>query len=442
MINDDSKKNLISDLHLRAIETIPGGNSLLSKRREMYAPGQWPSFFDESKGIMVKDINGKEYRDFSNFSVGTNSLGYGNKNVDAAVIRCISKGNMSTLNPPEEVYLAERLIELHPWSSMARFARTGGEANSIAIRIARAFTGKSKIAFCGYHGWHDWYLSANLKDSRNLDKQVLSGLSVSGVPKQLEGSSLPFVEGDLEGLEKILHQGDVAAIKMEVMRSKEPSLQYLREIKELAKKYNCLLIFDECTSGFRETFGGLHLKYGIEPDLAVLGKTLGNGYAITSVIGTKRVMRAGETTFISSSFFTERIGFVAGLAALEEMDRLKSWQVITRIGKAFKDRLQFLANKYSLMIDITGMDALTAYNFKYKNSLEIKTFITQEMLKENFLTSNLFYSCVEHSQEDMDAFFTSLDKVLKRLANIISNNEDLTTYLEGPVCHSGFQRLN
>lgn len=442
MINDDSKKDHISDLHLRATKIIPGGNSLLSKRREMYAPSQWPSFFDESKGIMVKDINGKEYRDFSNFSVGTNSLGYGNKNVDAAVIRCISKGNMSTLNPPEEVYLAERLIELHPWSSMARFARTGGEANSIAIRIARAFTGKSKIAFCGYHGWHDWYLSANLKDSRNLDKQLLSGLSTSGVPKELMGTSLPFLEGDLEGLEVILRQGDVAAIKMEVMRSKEPSLQYLREIKELAKKYNCLLIFDECTSGFRETYGGLHLKYGIEPDLAVLGKTLGNGYAITTVIGTKRVMGAGETTFISSSFFTERIGFVAGLAALEEMDRLKSWQVITRIGKAFKDRLQSLANKHSLMIDITGMDALTTYNFKYENSLEIKTFIIQEMLKENFLTSNVFYSSVEHSQEDMDAFFTSLDKVLKRLANIISNNEDLTTYLEGPVCHSGFQRLN
>ena len=186
----------------------------------------------------------------------------------------------------------------------------------------------------------------------------------------------------------------------------------------------------------------MHLKYGIEPDLAVLGKTLGNGYAITTVIGTKRVMSAGETTFISSSFFTERIGFVAGLAALEEMDRLKSWQVITRIGKAFKDRLQSLANKHSLMIDITGMDALTTYNFKYENSLEIKTFIIQEMLKENFLTSNVFYSSVEHSQEDMDAFFTSLDKVLKRLANIISNNEDLTTYLEGPVCHSGFERLN
>ena len=442
MINDESEKDLIGDLHARAIKAIPGGNSLLSKRREMYAPGQWPAFFDEARGIVVTDINGKEYRDFSNFSVGTNTLGYGNRNVDAAVIRCIRRGNMSTLNPPEEVYLAERLVELHPWSSMVRFARTGGEANSIAIRIARAFTGKDKIAFCGYHGWHDWYLSANLQDSKNLDKQLLSGLSTFGVPIALAGSSIPFLEGDLEGLETILRQGDVAAIKMEVMRSKEPSLQYLRDIKELATKYNCLLVFDECTSGFRETFGGLHLKYGIEPDLAVLGKTLGNGYAITSVIGTKRVMSSGETTFISSSFFTERIGFVAGLAALEEMDRLKSWQVITSIGKAFKKRLQLLADKHSLMIDITGMDALTTYNFKYKNPLEIKTFVIQEMLKEKFLTSNVFYSSVEHSQKDMDAFFESLDKVFFKLAKVILNNEDITKYLDGAICHSGFQRLN
>ena len=216
----------------------------------------------------------------------------------------------------------------------------------------------------------------------------------------------------------------------------------MRDIKELATKYNCLLVFDECTSGFRETFGGLHLKYGIEPDLAVLGKTLGNGYAITSVIGTKRVMSSGETTFISSSFFTERIGFVAGLAALEEMDRLKSWQVITSIGKAFKKRLQLLADKHSLMIDITGMDALTTYNFKYKNPLEIKTFVIQEMLKEKFLTSNVFYSSVEHSQKDMDAFFESLDKVFFKLAKVILNNEDITKYLDGAICHSGFQRLN
>ena len=156
------------ELHVRAKELIPGGNSLLSKRREMFAPDQWPAFFDKAKGILVTDLDGREFRDFSHFGVGTNTLGYGNEHVDAAVQSCIQKGNICTLNSPEEVYLAERLVKMHPWSAMARFARSGGEANSIAVRIARAHTGKSKIAFCGYHGWHDWYLSANIENSQNI----------------------------------------------------------------------------------------------------------------------------------------------------------------------------------------------------------------------------------------------------------------------------------
>jgi len=436
------EKEIIEALCKRAKNVIPGGNSLLSKRREIFAPDQWPAFFDSSKGIRVTDINGRTYRDFSHFSVGTNTLGYGNKHVDSAVSNCISKGNMSTLNAPEEIYLAERLVKLHPWSSMARFARSGGEANAIAVRIARAYTGKSKIAFCGYHGWHDWYLAANLQDSKNLDKQLLTGLSTSGVPKELTSTAVPFNDGDLEALEAVLTKGDVAAIKMEVMRSTEPSLQYLQDVRELADKYKCLLIFDECTSGFRETFGGLHLKYGVSPDLTILGKTLGNGYAITAVLGTRSVMDSSQSSFISSTFFTERLGFVAALAVLDEMERLKSWQVISKIGVVFKDRLLALAGNHGLNVDISGMDALVSYNFKYNNPSETKTYITQEMLKENFLAGNLFYPSVEHSEKDMDDFFTSLDKVLNKLSSIISNEENLLKYINGPVCHSTFQRLN
>ena len=206
---------------------------------------------------------------------------------------------------------------------------------SIAVRIARAHTGKSKILFCGYHGWHDWYLSANIQDAANLDQQLLAGLSAVGVPKELASTSLPFNDGDLNTLEEYLVGGDVAAIKMEVMRSRPPSVEYLQNIKALSNKYNCLLIFDECTSGFRETFGGLHLKYGVEPDITVLGKTLGNGYAITAVLGTKPVMQSSQATFISSTFFTERIGYAAALAALDEMERTRSWEVISRIGASF-----------------------------------------------------------------------------------------------------------
>lgn len=432
----------INDLCARAKAVIPGGNSLLSKRREMFAPDQWPTYFEKAKGIVVKDIEGTEYRDFSHFGVGTNTLGYGNEHVDSRVLECIKKGNMCTLNPPEEVYLAEKLVAMHPWASMARFARTGGEANAIAIRIARAHTGRSKIAFCGYHGWHDWYLSANLQDAANLDRQLLAGLSTSGVPKELANTAVPFFDGDLDMLERTLASGDVAAIKMEVMRSKEPSADYLQQIRRLADKYGCVLIFDECTSGFRKTFGGLHLEYGVNPDLCVLGKTLGNGYAITSVIGTGEVMDAAQATFVSSTFFTERIGFVAALATLEEMESLQSWKIITAIGKKFKKRLSEVCADCELKIIVSGMDALAAFAFECDAPQAAKTYLTQEMLSKGFLAGNLFYASVLHSAKDVDEYFNAVTPVLASLSKMLQSGVNPESSLIGDISHSTFQRLN
>lgn len=429
-------------LHSKALELIPGANSLLSKRRELFAPNVWPAYFKSAKGIEVEDLDGNKFLDFSHFAVGTNTLGYGNRKVDDAVMKCIKNGNMSTLNPPEEVYLAEKLVKMHPWSSMAKFARTGGEANSMAVRIARSYNGKSKIAFCGYHGWHDWYLSANIKNKKNLDDQLMSGLSPVGVPKELSNTAIPFLDGDLEKLEEILKAGDVAAIKMEVMRSKEPSQSYLKSVRKLANKYECLLIFDECTSGFRETFGGLHLKYGVEPDICILGKTLGNGYAITAVVGTKMVMTASQSTFISSTFFTERIGFAAALKTLEQMEETRSWEVITNKGKTFKNLVDNISNKYDFDLNISGMDALVCYNFTNIDQLAAKTFVTQEMLKLNFLAGNLFYPSIMHSECHTKEFFKALETVYKKLSIIIKNKEDILLHLDDQQCHASFKRLN
>jgi len=438
----NKKNNLIDLLHERAKKVIPGGNSLLSKRREMFAPGLWPSFFESAKGINVKAIDGIEYKDFSHFSVGTNTLGYSNDYVNKKVIDSIQKGTMTTLNAPEEVYLAERLIQMHPWASIVKFARTGGEANSIAIRMARAYTGRSKIAFCGYHGWHDWYLSANLEKKDNLDQHLLSGLSPKGVPSELYSTSLPFNEGDLEGLEKLLSKNDVAAVKIEVMRSNYPSKNYLEQIVFLAKKYNALLIVDECTSGFRETFGGLHLKYEIEPDIAVFGKTLGNGFAITSVLAKSHLMDTTQMSFISSTYFTERTGFVAGLATLDQMEELRSWELISKIGQNFKSKLTNLARKYNVPFKVTGMDALVTFNLEDEKYLAYKTFFTQEMLKRNYLASNSFYPSICHKEEEVIEFFHNAEKVFEKISTIRLRKENIENYLDGDVCHSGFKRLN
>ena len=435
--------NTGQDLYKRAKKVIPGGNMLLSKRPEMFLPEKWPSYFSKSKGCKVWDLDGKEYIDMSIMGIGTNTLGYGHPEVDEAVIKTVKDGNMSTLNCPEEVYLAERLVEIHPWADMVRFARSGGEINSIAVRIARASTGKDKIAICGYHGWHDWYLSTNLDSDKSLDGHLLPGLQPDGVPRGLTGTTLPFNYNNIEELEGVIknNHGEIAAIMMEVSRNEGPKDSYLKKVKNLAIENNIILIFDECTSGFRETFGGLHKKYGVEPDMAIFGKSLGNGYAITATIGRKEVMEATQSTFISSTFWTERIGPTAALKTLEVMNQTKSWEKITAIGKNIEDKWRQLSKKYKLSIKINGLPSMTGFTFQSNNWLKYKTYITQEMLKNNILATNVIYICTEHTEKYIDRYFEVLEPIFKQIKEC-EEGKPIEQLLEGDVCHSGFQRLN
>jgi glutamate-1-semialdehyde 2,1-aminomutase len=431
-------------LYKRAKKIIPGGNMLLSKRPEMFLPEIWPSYYSKSKGCKVWDLDGKEFIDMSIMGIGTNTLGYGHPEVDEAVIKAIKDGNMSTLNCPEEVYLAEKLVDMHPWADMVRFARAGGEINSVAVRIARAATGRDKIVICGYHGWHDWYLSTNLSNNKNLDGHLLPGLEPKGVPRSLIGSTIPFKYNDIEDLEKIIinNHGEIAAIKMEVTRSDEPKDNFLQKVRDLATDNNIVLIFDECTSGFRETFGGLHKKYNIEPDLALFAKALGNGYAISSCIGRQEIMKAVQKTFISSTFWTERIGPAAALKTLEVMEREQSWNKITKTGNDVSNRWKLLAKKYDLQIDTWGLPALSGFTIKSVDAIKYKTYITQEMLKKGYLASNVFYSCIEHSSTIVDGYFDALDSIFETIHACEESQKNINNLLDGPVCHSGFSRLN
>jgi len=425
----------------KAKTMIPGGNMLLSKRPEMFLPDQWPAYFSKAKGCKVWDLDGKEYIDMSIMGIGTNILGYGHPDVDEAVRQVIDKGNMSTLNCPEEVYLAEKLIELHPWAEMVRLARSGGEANAIAIRIARAASGKDKVAICGYHGWHDWYLSANLGDDKSLDGHLLPGLEPQGVPRNLRGTVFPFTYNNFSQLEELVKTHDIGVIKMEVMRNQGPQNDFLQKVRKLATDRGIVLIFDECTSGFRETYGGLHLKYGVNPDMAMFGKALGNGYAITAIIGKREVMEAAQKSFISSTFWTERIGPTAALKTLEVMKREKSWEQITQTGGTIRKGWQSLADKYGLEIEQWGLPALTGFTFKSPHAQAYKTLITQEMLKKGYLAGNSVYSCIEHKPELVEKFFKALDPVFS-LVKRCEESSDVKSLLDGSICHSAFRRLN
>lgn len=421
---------------------IPGGTSLLSKRPEQLLPENWPAYYSKSKGCRVWDLDGKEYIDCSMMGIGTNVLGYACDAVDEAVMKVVRDGNLTTLNCPEEVYLAEKLIEMNPWAGGVRYTRGGGEANAMCVRIARAFTGRDKVAICGYHGWHDWYVSVNLADDSALDGHLLPGIPTGGVPKGLRGTSIPFHYNNIAELEEIVAKNpDLAAVKMEVCRNFGPEDNFLQKVRDLCTKNGIVLIFDECTSGFRETFGGLYMKYGVNPDMTIYSKTMANGYALSAVVGRKDIMEAAQGSWISSTFWTERIGPTAALAALAEMERTKSWEKITAIGLDNKKRWQALADKYGLKINQWGIPALAGYTFDSPNALAYKTYTTQEMLKQGYLAGNSLYPCLAHTPEILDDYFEKLDKIFADIRDF-EDGRDVMKALDGPVCQSGFKRLN
>jgi len=429
-------------LYKRGKKIIPGGTMLLSKRPEMFLPENWPSYFSKAKGARLWDLDNNEYIDMSIMGIGTNSLGYGNDEVDEAVSNTVRRGNLSTLNCPEEVYLAEKIVEMNPWADMVRFARTGGEANSIATRIARAASGKNNVAICGYHGWHDWYLSANLGSKNSLNTHLLPGLNPLGVPTNLENTVFPFDYNNIEMLTEICDHHNIGVIQMEVIRNIEPKDNFLQKVRDLATKKGIVLIFDECSSGFRESYGGIFNNYSVFPDMAMFGKTIGNGYALTAVVGKESVMKSAQDTFISSTFWTERIGPTAALKTLEVMQKIKSWEIITEIGLKVRRGWKELAEMNDLKISISGIPALSSYSFDNTHNLELHTYVTQEMLKKGFLAADRFYACTEHNDEILAKYFEALGTVFRDINNISKSGKNIEQFLNGPVRHSGFKKIN
>ena len=322
-------------------KNILNGSMLFSKRPEQFISAAWPTFYKKAKKCYIWDNFNNKYLDFSLMGIGTNILGYSNTNLNSYLKTVIDNGSVSTLNSNYDYELSKLLIKMHPWSEMVTYSRTGAEANAIAIRIARAFTKKDEIAICGYHGWHDWYLSTNLKNSNSLNKVLLDGLSTIGIPKKLKGITHPFKYNDIKSFTKIIKENpNIGTVFMEVERNEKPKKDFLKKIREITYKKNIILIFDECSSGFRETYGGLHKKYKINPDMAVFGKSLGNGIPITAVIGKKKIMESALNSFISSTFWTDATGPAAAISTLKEMKKIKSWSKITSTGKKIKKILE------------------------------------------------------------------------------------------------------
>lgn len=429
-------------LYKKAKKIIPGGTQLLSKRPELHLPNLWPSYYSKAKGCEVWDLDDKKYIDMSYMGIGACVLGYADNDVNYAVKKAVDEGNVSTLNSPEEVELAETLIKLHPWAEQARFARSGGEAMAIAVRIGRAATGKDKILFCGYHGWHDWYLSANLADDKSLDGHLLPGLEPKGVPRALKGTALPFnynnTQEFLDLIEK--HGKEVGVVAMEPARNYLPNSDFLQTIRKVTKQLGIVLIFDEISSGFRIYPGGAHMIYKIYPDIAVFSKAMGNGYPVAAIIGKKSVMKAAETSFISSTTWTDRVGSAAALATIKKFQKNKVEKVLEKNGKKIQEGWKKYAQKHNIDIDVTGIYPLSHFSFKYKNAQAIKTLFTQLMLNEGALATTAYDASFAHRDKHFKQYFKAVDKVFGIIVKAVKENK-VEKSLKGPVSHVGFKRL-
>jgi glutamate-1-semialdehyde aminotransferase len=430
------------ELWERAKKVIPGGNQLLSKRAERFLPGLWPAYYSRAQGCTVWDCLGNRYTDFAQMGVGSCVLGYADADVNAAVIDAISNGSMSSLNCSEEIQLAELLVALHPWAEMARFSRSGGEACSIAVRIARAATGRSKVAFCGYHGWHDWYLAANVADQTNLDGQLLPGLAPRGVPRELRQTAVPFNYNRLDELERIAaeHGDNLAAIIMEPLRGSHPAAGFLEGVRRIADRTGAALIFDEVTSGFRMNVGGIHLTLGVEPDIAVLGKALGNGYPISAIIGRRSVMDAAQESFISSTFWTERTGFVAALATVSKMQRENVPSHLVRYGERLNAGWSRLSAESGVKIHISGIPPLTHFSFEGTEPMVLETLYVQEMLAKGYLLGTAVYSTFAYSDATIDRFIEDSAPAFRVMADAVRKG-NARTLLRGLPIQVGFKRL-
>lgn len=430
------------DLYKKAKSIIPGGTQLLSKRPEMFLPDKWPSYYKKAKGVEIWDLDNHKYIDMCIMAIGASPLGYANETVSKAVKNAIDNGCISSLNSYEEVQLAEKLIDLHPHMEMVRFARTGGEAVAVAVRIARAASGKSKVAVCGYHGWHDWYLSTNIGNIDNLNDLLLPGLMPAGVPKELRGITLPFHYGKIEELEKIVEENgkELGVIVLEVQRNKEVDLLFLQKVREIATKINAVLVFDEVSSSFRLSIGALYKLYNLEPDMVVIGKALGNGHPIAAILGKKSIMTASQASFISSSYWTERVGFVAALETINQFEKNNVIDYLNEIGTYLDIKMTKMFQELGLSIRNIGLISVPVFSIEESNPLLIKTIFTQEMLKKGFLASNLIYLSYAHTKKVIDYYCKTAYPVFEKIISA-QNQETLLDLLEGPICHSGFTRL-
>ena len=441
-MNNKTNRTKGYEMWQRAIKSLPGGNGLLSKRPDRYAPDIWPSYFSSCSGVKVTDLDGNDYIDMAQMGIGSAILGYAHQELTDTISEVIKEGVNCTLNAPEEVLLAEKLIDLNPFAGGVRFARSGGEAMAMAVRIARAHTGKDKVLFSGYHGWSDWYLATNLTNKDGLNDHLIPGLSTAGVPSGLANTAIPFVYNDIDDFERTIRNNpDAGVICMEGARYDFPSPDFLDAVSAIAKKHNMIVILDEITSGWRMTDGGVYKINGFNPDIVVYAKAMGGGYAISAVVGSEKVMDSAQDTFMSSTMWTERVGLAAALKTIDIITREKIWNHLIEMGDLIGNGWLKLSKKHNLKISITDFKPLITMKLDYgdRNQVLVTLFI-QEMLKRGYLAATSVYLSSAHTKDIINKYLESVDECFFILSKAIENNNE-NDLLDTKVRSDSFNRI-
>ena len=406
----------------KAKKIIPGGNNLLSKRPERFSNGKWPIYFSKAEKINIWDLNKTKFIDMSYMGIGTAILGYANQYIDKMVKKSIDNGVNTTLNSLEEFQLAKKILKYDKFADQVKFARGGGEAMSLAVRLARATNKETKIAFSGYHGWHDWYVAANLQNKKNLNNHLLKDLEPIGVPKELKNTAIPFKFNDFSELKKILNKNKLSAVVIECGRYNYLSKDFVKKINNLCNKKKICLIVDEITTGWRETNGGLYKLLGLKPGIVVYGKALGNGYAISAIVGKKIYMKNANKSFVSSVSWTERVGLTAGLSVIDYFTKKNVSKHLVKLGKMIKEGWIRSAKNNEIDIELGEMKTIPTFRFRYENYNEkLYTVFTNLMLEEKYLATNAVYLSYKHSPSDIKKYLVSLDKTFKKISIILKN---------------------
>lgn len=395
----------------RALRSIPLGSQTFSKSYTQYPRGVSPFFLERGKGCRVWDVDGNEYVDFVN-GLASITLGYCDPDVDAAVARQLQDGVVFTLPHPLEMQVAEKIVEMVPCAEQVRFGKNGSDATSGAVRVARACTGRDRVAVCGYHGWQDWYIGSTARNR--------------GVPKAVSDLTHPFAYNDIASLHAVLaaHPGEFAAVILEPMNIAEPLPGFLGEVRELAHRHGALLVFDETITGFRFANGGAQELFGVTPDLATFGKGLANGYPVSAVAGAAKYMKVMEEIFFSFTFGGEALSLAAALATLRKLQREPVARSLAERGAGVMARLRAKIGALDLQ-DVLSVSGHPSWSFLTIREApgctmwQLKTLLLQEMFARGILTLGTHNMSYAHRDEDLALLDAAYDGALGAIRDAV-----------------------